>query len=809
MIAMGAVLTLVMVVAFLVLLAHIGREQTANSASLLSDEAIATAFALESSVNDMHSAERGFVLAGRDVFLDPWRLARAAAPGQASRLPTLVAGDPGQSERAQDIRRRVGEWVTLSEQQVRLARADPEAARRRALSPLGETIVDGIRERLGRFREVEFALSEERRRRERDVNRDSVILGGGLLGGMALLVAAFVAYLSRRAVVPLRRITRAAQAVAEGNLGTRVDGSGLGEVGELGQRFNDMTSALSSARDELERKNVELSRRHDELESQRTTLQGVLAELAQEKEHVESFYRFGESLLREDALDRRAEVVLRSIADFSGSEVAVLYATTEEESPELRLVSTVGQPREVVAPILEPGNGPAGRAAEERRAVTVAHGDLGPEVLVLGRNAPVRHQLHVPLTVGTRLVGVLSLGRVADRAFGPPETEAILHLARQGATALVGVLALSWARRQATITRTVLDATPDGLALLDQDGTAVLVNPSMRRMLRSLRLPLDGSLWARMLAAADETADPEAFRESVRALAEDPEGELLDEFTVAGGGRTFQRYSAAVRQTDGSLLGRVLVLREITAEREAQRFKEDLVGLVSHELRTPITSISGYAHLSLSDTEEPLGERQRGYLEVVLRNAERLKRLFGDLLLLAQVDAGQLPLDVAPVDLVELVRERIEAASPDAATRGVGLEFSSEPVWAFLGDGTRLGQLVDNLVSNALKFTPSGGKVHVRLWASGARAVITVTDTGVGIPAGEIPRLFDRFYRASTARAVPGTGLGLAIAEAIVTAHGGTIDVESAPGSGTTVRVELPATPAVAPALSAGQPSGR
>jgi signal transduction histidine kinase len=84
-----------------------------------------------------------------------------------------------------------------------------------------------------------------------------------------------------------------------------------------------------------------------------------------------------------------------------------------------------------------------------------------------------------------------------------------------------------------------------------------------------------------------------------------------------------------------------------------------------------------------------------------------------------------------------------------------------------------------------------------------------VTDTGVGIPAGEIPRLFDRFYRASTARAVPGTGLGLAIAEAIVTAHGGTIDVESAPGSGTTVRVELPATPAVAPALSAGQPSGR
>jgi signal transduction histidine kinase len=295
-----------------------------------------------------------------------------------------------------------------------------------------------------------------------------------------------------------------------------------------------------------------------------------------------------------------------------------------------------------------------------------------------------------------------------------------------------------------------------------------------------------------MLGVADDTTDPDAFRESIRILADDPEGEHLDEFSLAAGDRTFQRYSAAVRQADGSMLGRVLVLRETTSERDAQRLKDDLLGLVSHELRTPITSISGYAQLALSDEAEPPGERQRSYLEVVLRNAERLKRLFGDLLLLAQVDAGQLPLELSPVQLGEIVSDRVEAIRPEAAAREVELVAPSDDVPPVFGDSTRLGQLIDNLLSNALKFTPAGGRVVIRLRDLGSTAELSVTDTGVGIPADEIPSLFTRFFRASTAREVPGTGLGLAIARAIVVGHGGEIAVESPSAGGTTVKVLLP-----------------
>ena len=227
---------------------------------------------------------------------------------------------------------------------------------------------------------------------------------------------------------------------------------------------------------------------------------------------------------------------------------------------------------------------------------------------------------------------------------------------------------------------------------------------------------------------------------------------------------------------------------------ELDRLKDEFIALVSHELRTPLTSIRGYTELLLDGEAGALGDDQRQFLGVVERNAHRLLHLVGDLLFLAQVEAGKLVLDVGAVDLGAIASESVEAARPQGDAKGITLTLATGPVPLVAGDRARIGQLLDNLVSNAIKFTPESGRVDVRVRTLRKRAVVEVRDSGIGIPANERQHLFQRFYRTSTAteQAIQGTGLGLAISKAIVDAHDGRITLTSEEDVGTTFRVELP-----------------
>ncbi len=230
--------------------------------------------------------------------------------------------------------------------------------------------------------------------------------------------------------------------------------------------------------------------------------------------------------------------------------------------------------------------------------------------------------------------------------------------------------------------------------------------------------------------------------------------------------------------------------------RGLDRLKDEFVALVSHELRTPLTSIRGYLELVLDDAEQLTSEHKE-FLQIVDRNVDRLLHLVSDLLLVAQADAGKLSFDWTAVALSPLVAQCVLAAQPAAEEADVELVFDSEPTEPIVGDPERLAQLLDNLISNAIKFTPAGGQVDVRVDASADPAVIEVRDTGFGIAAADQEQLFERFFRtrSATEMAIAGTGLGLSIAKAIVDAHGGSISVESAEGVGTTFRVELPLAP--------------
>jgi PAS domain S-box-containing protein len=317
-----------------------------------------------------------------------------------------------------------------------------------------------------------------------------------------------------------------------------------------------------------------------------------------------------------------------------------------------------------------------------------------------------------------------------------------------------------------------------------------------------------------ILAPPDKKDEPNSFFRQVMAgqaiahhetVRRRKDGALIDvSFTFS-----------PLRDASGAVIGASAIAHDITERRRAEaererllleladqnerlreldRLKDEFVALVSHELRTPLTSIRGYLELVLEEEAGTLTDEQRQFLGVVERNAHRLLALVGDLLFLAQVEAGKLSLEIGAVDLSAIAAESVETARPLAEDRDITLTLATGPLALIAGDRVRLAQLLDNLISNGVKFTPPGGRVDVRVKGQHGNATIEVRDTGMGIPTEEQHHLFERFFRTAkaTEQAIPGTGLGLAISKAIVDAHGGQIAVASADGGGTTFRISLP-----------------
>jgi signal transduction histidine kinase len=309
-------------------------------------------------------------------------------------------------------------------------------------------------------------------------------------------------------------------------------------------------------------------------------------------------------------------------------------------------------------------------------------------------------------------------------------------------------------------------------------------------------LALLAALVLGVLAARRVTAPISRLRRVAGTVAA---GEL-DERATASGVREVDELAAQFNVMADQLAG---TLRVLEADRDRLR---EFVADVSHELRTPISALRMYTDLQRDgEVDEPT---RREFLDRSAEQIRRLEWLSTNLLDLSRIDAGIFPLDMRPGDLRDPIRAVVEAQAEVAERRDISLgsEVPATPV-TMRFDRERIVQLLTNLVGNALKFTPSGGVVSLKLTESAGIVVIEVRDTGAGIPPDELPRIFDRFYRGTNigeARA-SGSGLGLAIVRSIVEMHGGTIDVQSVVGEGTVFRIELPR--AGAQQSSAAEPS--
>ena len=251
--------------------------------------------------------------------------------------------------------------------------------------------------------------------------------------------------------------------------------------------------------------------------------------------------------------------------------------------------------------------------------------------------------------------------------------------------------------------------------------------------------------------------------------------------------------AAPLKDANDHLDGAIVVLHDVSELRQLESVRRDFVANISHELKTPLAAIRGLVETLIDDREMDTATRER-FIEKVRDQSMRLSNIVSDLLTLSRLESGASGLRFEPLDLRDAVTESYRSQVHSAETRQVSLRarVPDTPV-AIDGDGEALRELVDNLVSNAIKFTPAGGKVDVRLAVEGSQVVLEVEDTGIGIPLEAQGRVFERFYRVDKARSrqMGGTGLGLSIVKHVVLAHGGSVSLRSAPGRGSTFRVQL------------------
>ncbi|GAA1476863.1 hypothetical protein GCM10009623_13090 [Nocardioides aestuarii] len=345
-------------------------------------------------------------------------------------------------------------------------------------------------------------------------------------------------------------------------------------------------------------------------------------------------------------------------------------------------------------------------------------------------------------------------------------------------------------------TEAVHDTVDVGLVLLDAEGNYQTVNRRHRDFMR-LAYPDGHRGRAGQLGEVYAEDGTTLLTEQEMPTYKAVRGEEFDDLRIWVGcdsatRRALSVSARSVRDHAGLFAGAALAYKDVTDYVHALTVKDEFVASVSHELRTPMTSILGHLEMLADDPSLPGDVIKR--IQTVERNALRLRQLVSDLLEVQQDSAGGITLDKRDCDLVEVVNDAVEAARPWAESAQITLTAKLPDTLVVGVDPGRIRQVVDNLISNAIKYNLPCGSVEVALVASADKAEITVIDSGLGMSPDDLSALFTRFYRGGAARDrhIQGTGLGLAIVRSIVGAHGGSVGVTSSLGSGSCVRCHLP-----------------
>jgi PAS domain S-box-containing protein len=468
------------------------------------------------------------------------------------------------------------------------------------------------------------------------------------------------------------------------------------------------------------------------------------------------------------------------------------------------------------------GRGVVGRAWQA--GVVTAEEDIERqedyEPLVAARSADIHSTLAFPVVESGDVVGVIEL---VSRDKRLPRDEEVSVFTTAGVEIGQFILRAQTAealRRSEADHRAIFERSPIGIARIGNGGDLLEANPSLLQMLSHDAETMRSTAWSDLLRAYDQAA---ARQRRAPFLAGISDGGSLQVRAATGSGDWLwlQMTATSIPDATGAPEHVLVMIEDVTAVREtsdrlaealqAQQdantnlakldtTKSEFLSIVSHEFRTALTGIQGFSELIRDGGLEP--DEVRAYGGYIFNDADRVNRLIGDMLDLDRMESGRMTMRAGDVDINDIMMEALSRAAPSAVT----VEFKSDldprlPI--VTGDRDRLIQVLSNLVNNAVKYSPEGGTVTLASRVDGRFALISVTDTGIGIPQDEIGHVFERFRRVRTgaAQSIPGTGLGLTIVKQIVEMHGGRIWVESAVGHGSSFHFTIPLAPESANAL--------
>ena len=392
----------------------------------------------------------------------------------------------------------------------------------------------------------------------------------------------------------------------------------------------------------------------------------------------------------------------------------------------------------------------------------------------------VRSFFNIPLMIKDKFTGMINVCSHKENAFDVDDIKLLYTIANQMSVAierLTGVIAA-----EKTKMEVMVDSMVDGVIMIDKNKKIVVINPAARKALhldsyQESDIDFDGI--SKLLGC-----------NPVELLRREGAGSIKNEALIYGIQNQMQ--ISSVMGSDGDALGTVVVLRDVSREKEIDRMKSEFISIVGHELRTPLTSIKNAVNVIFSKKAGDINENQMRFLSMADRNINRLSGLINDLLDISRIEAGKINLELKPLALGTALDMAINSLASRAGEKSISIrkEIPSDLPQAY-GDPDKLEQIFINLIDNAIKFTPEGGQICVSA-SEGQRSEVenfikvSVTDTGTGIGPDEIEKIFDRFYKVEKTliRTVNGTGLGLSIVKGLVEAQGGKVWVSSKVGKG-------------------------
>ncbi|MFK3961550.1 ATP-binding protein [Guptibacillus hwajinpoensis] len=606
-----------------------------------------------------------------------------------------------------------------------------------------------------------------------------------------LLIATILAgIMARRIGKPLQELALASSQMASGENVEVPHVRRSDELGELARSFNLMITNIQQNEKALIASNETLLEQSEELQSSKNTLEENVKVMNVQKQVLEHRNELNRSLASTLNKNELLQSIITNMIHILSSDKGIIVMLNQGKD-----YASLGISQEKVHQWIDHlMDGPGIKAVQQKRYHIVQRpasvgeaGYHGDEVL--------SNDLYIPVVSSNEVVALLCITRTGVE-YKPEEVSEINGLSRQISLALDKILLYETTENERQVNREILNTIREGIQLVDREGTIRAVNDQMCTMLDAC-FP-DGvnektfAEWSSKFLLQVDLDDRDAVKSYVHdviAGVKPKQSELIYQ-TNTEPALFIQMYYEHLYNGD-KFIGSIFVHRDITREHEVDEMKNEFVSTVSHELRTPLSSVLGFTELMLSKELKP--EKQKKYLSTIYKEAKRLTSLINDFLDIQRMEAGKQNYDKTRVDLKEIIEEVLDNYRVHSHLHSFMIEDTTDE-HEIIGDADKIKQVINNFISNAVKYSPEGGAILTRFRVGEGQLYVDIKDEGLGIPQDALSKLFTKFYRVdnSDRRQIGGTGLGLAISKEILLAHDGDVEVTSELGKGSTFTLVFP-----------------